>query len=242
MTGRYSTISIDQVISRAKMQLKLNDGSEEDFLEVLGNEALNNLDCLSLMKKQQKTLCISDCKAKLPCGYYKMLGLRFICSDIVDPENNTIRNNWNNFLYIDKNFLRDCGCEVNENSTLPYRDYQQTFQIVDGWIYFNSYIDAEEVEIAYMGMNVDETGRLLIYEDYERAIVNYICWQFALTNIQLFNQYQIEKYERTWKAQKAKVKADDSRNDFQNTKYQIRKIFNAVLVNGILMNTDSDIW
>lgn len=242
MTGRYSTISIDQVIERAKKQLKLTDTSEDDFLEMLANEAINNLDCLSLTKKQQKKLCVSNCKAKLPCGFFRLLGARFICSDIVDPENNTIRNNWNNFLYIDKNFLRDCGCEVNENSTLPYRDYQQTFQIVDGWIYFNSYIDAEEVEIAYMGMNVDEYGRLLIYEDYERAMVNYICWQFALTNILMFNQYQIEKYERVWKAQKAKIKADDARNDFQNTKYQIRKIFNAVLVNGILMNTDSDIW
>ena len=232
--SKYQTISVEEVIARTKMQLRLTDTSQDDFLDVLINESLRHLDTLSLLVKKNKYICVSGGKAKLPCGFSQLLALRYKVTNYDGKQINTTP------VYIDKNFLR--SCDVDDNIVDAFESFENTFQINDGYIYFGSRSNIEEVEIAYMGFNVDENDRLMIYEIYERALTAYACYKFAMAYMENFNQYAIEMYKREWTAQKNWIRGKDAKEDFQNTKFQINKIFGALVANSELMNYNSDLW
>lgn len=229
-----ATISIDEVIARTKMQLRLSDTSQDDYLEVLINEGLKHLDTLSLTTKKQKCICVSNGRAKLPCGLVKLLALRYKATRYDGKQVNVSP------VYIDKNFLRSCG--VADDTLGLYEDYFNSFQINDGFIYFSSGLSIEEVEIAYLGYHTDDKDRVIIYELYERALTNYACFMFTMAYPENYNQYLIEKYQRTWIAQKNWIRGKDAKEDFENTKFQIGKIYNALLVSRELMTYNSDLW
>jgi hypothetical protein len=228
------TISVDEVIARTKMQLKLSDTSNDDFIEVLINEGLKHLDTLSITRKFQKCLCIENGKAKLPCNFVKLLGIRYKTTNYDGKPINVSP------VYIDKNFLRSCN--VPDSTLEVYDSLDDSFQINGGYIYFSSLTEVQEAEIAYLGSNVDENDRMVFYEDYERALKAYACYQFTLAFIENYNQYVVEMYKREWVAQKNWVRGKDAVDEFNKTKFQMGKIFNALLVNRELMTYNSDIW
>ena len=232
--SKYQTISVEEVIARTKMQLRLTDTSQDDFLDVLINEGLRHLDTLSLLVKKNKCICVSNGKAKLPSGFSQLLALRNKVTAYDGREVNATP------VYIDKSFLR--RCDVDENIVDAFETFDNTFQINDGYIYFGSRSTIEEVEIAYLGFNVDDYDRIMIYEIYERALTAYACYKFSMAYMGNFNQYAIEKYQREWVAQKNWLRGKDAKEDFQNTKFQINKIFGALVANSELMNYNSDLW
>lgn len=218
--GRYDTITVDEIIASCKMQLRITDTTEhDDYLQIIINEGLRELNCLSLFKKFQCTLEIIDSKSKLPNGFQNLLGLRFSGSTSSDA--------YFNLIYIDKKFLDDAGVNTSFSRLANYID---TFQILHGYIHYNSDINATEVSIAWMGLNLDEYGRLIVYEDYERALRAYACWNFTQAYSKDFKEATTERYGRVWKAQKAFVKGQDVQNDFRQNKYEINKLFTALLV------------
>jgi hypothetical protein len=82
MTGRYEEILIDEVIARAKMQLRIATTTEhDDTLEVFISEALDHLDCASQLVKKQCCIDVCDHVSELPKGFVRILGLRPVCSD-----------------------------------------------------------------------------------------------------------------------------------------------------------------
>lgn len=228
------TIPIDDVIARTRMQLRLSDTSQDDFLEVLINEGLKHLDTLSLTTKKQKCICVEGGKAKLPCGFVRLLGIKYKATRYDGKPIDVTP------VYIDKNFLRSCG--VEEDALGIYDDFYNSFQINGDFIYFSSAGQFDEVEIAYLGYHTDDKDRLLVKEMYERALTAYACYNYAMAYIENYNQYAIEKYSAVWKAQKQWIRGKDAREDFENTKFQMGKIFNALLVNRELMTYNSDLW
>lgn len=216
MHGRYETISIEEIVAGAKMQLRLTNTSEfDDFLTLYVNEGTRNLNCLSLFVKNQCNLEIIDLKSKLPDGFQQLLGLRFSTTTAGDTV-------FQNMLYVDRRYI---------NTSVPNTtNYEDTFQIRNGFIHYNSDINATEATLVWLGLNIDEFDRLVVYADYERALRAYACYNYALAFHEDFKESTTQRYENTWKAQKSYIKGNDVLNDFKNRKYEMSKIFKAFLL------------
>jgi len=226
MPGRYNEISVEEIIASSKMQLRISDTTEhDDYIDMIIQEGIRHLGTLSIFKKRQCDIEIIDLKSRLPKGFHRLLGLRF-------TKTNTIGNiRCFTLLYVDKKFLSDVGCAVNSTNI---RNFNQGFQIQHGFIHFNSDIEATEATLAFLGLNLDENGNIIIYEDYERALRNYACYQFTLAYSEQFKEATIERYKREWMSQKGWIKGNDAINDFQNNKFEIQKSFNALLTSDLV--------
>lgn len=226
MTERYEEIGIDEIIARTKVQLRIATTTEhDDTLELFISEGLDSLDCSSQLVKKQ--CCIDVCDdhmAKLPKGFVRFLGLRPICSS------GSANNRSSNIIYADISFLHKNSC-----STSGLCDYRDGFQINKGYIHFNSDFTADKIDIAYLGLNVDEFGRTLIYKRYERALMNYACYQFSMAFKEEYTNYQTDMWNRTWVEQRTKIIGEDIVNDFMNDRYEIAKLMNGLIVSRNLL-------
>ena len=226
MPGRFSTITVDEVLASAKMQLRLTNTTEfDDFLEILINEALRSLNCLSLLEKRQCDLDIIDLKSELPVGFQRLLGLRFLKTNSVSGDDICF-----NLLYVDKKFLNDCKCNTSGRNLV---NFTETFQIQQGFIFYNSDIGATEVTLAFLGFNVDEFGRIEIFERYERALRAYACYKFTLSYPEDFKESTTQRYQNEWRAQKQWIRGDDMQNDFMKNRWEITKLFNTMLLSDL---------
>lgn len=228
MSPTFSTISVEEVIARIKMQLRIGDSSFDDYFSVMVYESLNSLNALSQFIKKQCQLTFEGSTAKLPEDYVRYLALKLdVANDTTnDPIANQILNGCQMFLYADLNFLTKCGCDTN--GALNWN--RGGFQINQGFIHLNSSVEVLEATLAYMGKNVDKDGRSVIEERYERAVSSYCCYMFTLAWAEKYSQYVIEEYKRTWQAQRAKMIGIDSAQSFQNDKRAIQNMWNAFFV------------
>ncbi len=231
--GRFSTISVDQVLTRTKLQLRIFDNAQDDYLSILIYEGLRHVDALPMLVKKNVKLCVSDGKAKLPCDFNKMLAVRGVVLGDIGNQHLCAQR-----VYVDTNFFRECGLNCDSNM----QDFSTTFQINNGYIFLGSGgEEPDEIQLAYMGLNQDEHGNLLIYEDYERALFNYACCQFMMAFNENYNQYLIDRHNRTWVAQKNWLRGEAARYDFENTKFQIRLTFNAIAIDPIMYQIFTDL-
>jgi len=230
--GRYSTITIDQVLTRTKAQLRIFDGAQDDYLQILIYEALRHVDAQPMLIKKCVKLCVVDGKATLPCDFYKLLAIKGVMTGVVgNQELYTTR------VYVDTNFVRESGYGDSE-----FQDYSAAFQLNGGYIFLGGGgTEPDEIHLAYLGLNQDNDGNLLIYEDYERALMNYACYQFCMAFNENYNQYLIDRYNRAWAAQKNWLRGEAARIDFENTKFQIRLTFNAIAIDPIMYQIYTDL-
>ena len=229
MTGTFSTIGLEDVISRAKIQLRLGNTTEyDDFFSICSYEALDSLNALSQLIKKQCPLTFEGSTAELPKDFVRYLALKLEIadSDTNDPINNQLLNGCQMFLYADTNFLNNCGCDTN--NALDWN--RGGFQINDGYIHLNSSSEVTEATLAYLGVNVDKDGKTKIYERYERGIAAYICYKFTLAWSENYNQYVINEYKQEWMAQRSKLIGQDVAQSFQNDKREIQNIWGSMLV------------
>lgn len=229
-TGIFATIPLTQCVASAKMQLRIGDTTDDDlWMEKLANEATRHLDCLSIFTKRQCSLDVHDGKSKLPNGFYRLLGLRlgngFDCGQM---------------FYVDMPFLNSCGC-VDVGLGVNFRNAVGAFQIQNGYIIYSTNMTFTDpithvvtavtsVDLAFIGLNVDSDGLMVVRDDMERGVTAYICWMYCLQNADKYNSYQIEKWEQIWKAQKMWIQSVDLQNQFMNTRRQIAQISNAWVV------------
>lgn len=243
-TLTYEQIPISNAVSRAKMQLGLGGTTDNDiWFETLADEAARHLGCLSLLVKKNCKIDIINGKAKLPCGFYKLLGLKFdiaFTDFIPDPNNpppaganpnqggNQYPYNPYYFdaVYADLKFLNDWGVDGQTN----FQPYQSVFEIIGNYIHFHSPPATGIATLSYMGWNKDEDGMIIIYENYERAIWNYICYMFTLQNSDRYPVSTRMDYRETWKSQKAWLKGEEVLEHFRNTKQQVQEWMKSPVV------------
>lgn len=227
-------ISIDSVLARTKIQLRIDSTTEhDDYLEIMISEALRHLDAITLYVKKQCTLDIVDNKATLPKGFQKLLMMRFISASL-EPEiidgvevPRSLPRCYPVF-YVDTKFLSSCGCD----NYLGWTDYTGTAQIVNDTIHFNSSTTMEsgQVHVAYMGLNTDENGRILIYEEYERGLSAYACYMFTMAYSEKYPIGLSDRYQATWTAQKAWIKGGAWKDEFLRTKMEVSATVNALIM------------
>lgn len=228
MTPTFNTISLKEVVARAKMSLRIKDTSESDlFLEVLAREAIGSLNPLSQLIKKQCSLTVTGQSAELPKDFVRYLAFQVdIKNSTTDPITDQLLSGCQRMLYADSAFLENCGC--NADGALGWR--QGGFQIRDGFIHFNAANTIVSNTLAYMGLNVDDKGDPVIYERFERAISAYMCFKYTLAFVEDFNQYVIESYKREWTAQKSRMEGEDVVSQFRDNKREIQSIWTAMLV------------
>lgn len=232
--GKFTEITIDEVLARTKLQLRIvNTTEHDDYLQLMILEGCRHLSTLSLFIKKQCEIPIVDRKSKLPSDFYRLLGVRATALPLTNGNNPFLSaaGNCVTQIYVDNKFLNDCGCSINGNITV---DFNNGFQINGGYIYWNSGIGTTSANLAYLAMNTDENGRLLIYEDYERAISNYACYQFTLSYTDLYPVTLSDRYNRTWTAQKAWIKGNDAANDFQSNKNLMMSYMTSLIVSPVV--------
>jgi hypothetical protein len=229
-----NSIPIDEIIARAKIQLRVGNTSEhDDYLEIMISEGLRHLDAITLYEKRQCNIDIVDNKAELPKGFQKLLGMRFIKTTLETQIINGVPTqvpvpSCSTVFYVDTKFLNDCDC----GNLFPFAlNYSQTAQIVNGIIHFNSgNIESGVLQVAYMGLNTDKNGRILIYEEYERALSAYACYMFTMAYSEEKSIGLADRYYETWKAQKAWIKGGAWKDEFARTKMEISATINALVV------------
>lgn len=230
MTDRYSTISIEQVISRIKLKLRLQNTTEfDDMFETLICEGLDSLNASSQQGKFECEVEVCGQTAKLPKGLIRFLAAQLPCDASVT--NNPINDQTINLqrqipmIYADLTFLNQCGCNVT-----GWRPFTNTIQINNGHIHFNMDLGVDKIVIAWLGLKVDEFGNSVIFQRYERALTNYACAEYADSFKENFTEGQIQRYYATWVAQKSKIEGEDRMNDFQNDRVEISFLMSRLLV------------
>ena len=235
-TPRYETVPISQIISRAKMQLRLLDTSQDNFLNILVCEALDHLNAASQCGKFQCDIDVCDQTAELPKGTIKLLGVRLACDAenvaTNDPITNSLLNSrkQNSYIYADLSFLHQCGVSTTGMSSLD-----STIQINKGHIHFNYDLGIDKICVATLGLLLDEHGNSVVFKRYERALWNYACSVYAQAYPENFNQYLIEKWDRTWVAQKNRIKGEDRMNEFMNDRVEIAQLMTALTTSAIIL-------
>lgn len=219
MLNRLTTIKIDDVRERTKMQLRLQNTTEhDDYLDVLILEGLRNLNNLYQLGKFNCKLEIEDHKACLPKNFIRLIGFSLSCDDGGGP-----------ILYADTRFLTECQCDLDE----PVFSYNETVQINKGYAYFRSDLNIDEARIAYYGLNVDDFGNMVIYEDFERALTHYACWNFMMAYYEDYPMNLTETHRRNYVSQKGYLKGLAQAEDFNRNKREIQNIFKSKLVSNL---------
>lgn len=236
MTPRYESISVDQVISRAKVQLRLIDSSNDLFLEMAIFEGLDHLDCASELSKMCCEIEVCDGVAKLPKGLVRFLAMRIPHHEehhnhsgepTATPRGGFGHNQL--YIYADTDFLNNCGCNGKWNN------FFRTFQINKGYIHLgNNHFNVDKVTVAFLGLNVDEFGNTLIYRRYERALMAYACQMYALAFKSEYTNYEVEMYRKTWVEQKNYLKGQDRMAEFELDKVEISALMLTRLITPII--------
>lgn len=236
MNPRFEEIGIGQVVSRAKIQLNLTNTSDyDDFLEMMVFEAMGSLGVLSMLKKQECPLSITDGTAKLPDNFVKLIAIAAnvnVDTESNDPITSEIAQ-CGLLLYADVPFMNSCGCNDGGNGfgfnafNFPF----QSYQLNNGYVHMNCPSGTvTNAHVAFYGTNTDKHGKAMIFSRYERALWNYACWMFTMAHAEDFNQYIIESYAAVWRAQRSMIGAQDVRFSFENEKREIQNILGALVI------------
>ncbi len=217
--GKFSIISLEEAMSSAKQQLRIEDTSEHDnYLIRLANEAMNSMTSNTTYIKKVCTLDIIDGRAKLPCGFIRLLATRYISG-----------NQPYGYAYVDTAFLQEN--QMTQAYVGTYH-YSRAFQINDGYIVFNNpQLEDMEMRIAFMGRDVDSSGLMVMSERQERAVNAYLCWKFTKSYWDRFPKYLSDDYRQEWILQKKHLTGLSANERFNENKEEIAGIMNAWITN-----------
>lgn len=205
-------ISIEQVVQSAKMQLRIQGTSDDTYLKMLAMEAEKEMATRQTLIKKTASLAISSHKTTLPSGIYQINWIRY--------ENST-----NDYVYphFVENPFFDVGTQEDVTLSSAY-----SIDINGGYVYHSTDVPYTTCRISYIGLDVDEYNEVKIPESHERAIRNYICYQYTLAESDKYSQYVIESYRREWSGNYNKVRGRDAKPGPQEMR-RLAMMWNSML-------------
>lgn len=220
--GKYQTISYEAVIASAKSMLNLEGTSDYDlFLESMIDEALRQINDLTMFEKQTCILDINDGIAQLPCNFMKLYGARF-----------SVNGNCSPIPYIERSFITSCGCDA-----YPIWGNGGGIEITGGNIVFHNAeaLQSQQVSIAYLGRRTDEQGRPLMLVAHERAARAYACARFCqrmapmqpTAMLMQGMKQDARHYNFEYAGCRAKLRGQAAQDNFDEDRLQTGRIFNA---------------
>lgn len=234
-TGVNDIITIDQVISSAKADLGMLDSNSYDVhLEKWINEGAGQISSFHQFTKKDALLTITNNRTEIPNGFVRYLGLRFnTLTTIYNPDGTSYEKRvCAPILYVDKDFVGDCNCENAWQDW--WVNYQPSFQIVGNELIFTKGIpDGTQVEFSYISKVIGDDCLYVIHPDYERALSAYARMKF----LQAFPETKgniaialLGEAKREWIAQKKRVRALSTLNEFENERFAMVNLAKAWFV------------
>mgnify|MGYP003133684274 FL=1 len=205
-------IPIEQVVQSAKMQLRIQGTSDDVYLRMLAIEGEKEMATKQTLIKKTVHTNIVTFKSLIPPGAYEINWVRYSNgeNDYVYPH------------YTDNPFF---NMDTQEDITLSG---QFSIDINGGYIYHSTDIPYNSCQISYIGLDVDDYGEVKIPESHERALRNYLCYQYTLAESDKYNQYIIETYKRDWIANYNKVRGRDAKPGMQELR-RLSLMWNSLL-------------
>ena len=80
------------------------------------------------------------------------------------------------------------------------------YAVFDSYISLSSDLEVEDgdiINIIYLALDIDADGEPVIPDTWERMLVAYFCWKYALKHFESYPQYVIMDYKREYSNQKA---------------------------------------
>jgi hypothetical protein len=230
--GVISHISPQQVVQAAKVRMGiLGDNTADPIIEYFVQEGVRHTDTSLLLVKKPVKLCIENGIAELPCDYKQFISLVLLkeTDSNADGGNN---DNCQPILYVDRGFLASCECDGNSPQ---FSDYMSSFEIIDDKIKFHRIDDSvTSAMLTYQGFNVDGgTDFIAIHPDYERGVASYAAYMYMMAFPEAFSQQtfmvKMGEFKKTWLAQKKWLSSQAAIKNFNENKYYIRNLMNAML-------------
>jgi hypothetical protein len=223
--GTAKPVSLKNVVASAKRALRITDGSHDADLTAFADEALLHMWTADTYIKRTECIEICNMMFPLPNGFIRPIAMELV-GDSKLPESLGL----NRVLYFDKNYLKQCDCEV-EGGNNSYPDLRQTGQIIGGNWVFNTTNSATHAVITFEGRNLDEDCLMVMYDFQIRAVRAYICYNFARTYHELFRPDVMQSYQQEWTAQRRYLVGEANVRNYRNQKTQIKSIASALVYN-----------
>ena len=205
-------ITVDQVVASAKLQLRIQGTSDDVYLRMLAMEGEKEIATKQTLIKKTALLPISSSRSTLPLGIYEINWIRYEngIDDYVYPHSGD-----NPFFDVD-------------NRTDPSNSAKLTIDVNGGYVFHQTDLEYTTCRISYIGLDVDDYGEVKIPESHERALRNYLCYQYTLAESDKYNQYVIESYKRDWIANYNKVRGRDAKPGMQELR-RLSLMWNSLL-------------
>jgi hypothetical protein len=156
----YSTIPITHIRDKVKAFYDIVDTKKDVMIDLFIVAAANEIGSYLNTTGCTITLDICDNKAEVPCNFKTLVQ---IVSDCVDE-------NGDNYYYDNFRFNGNCMWESNA----------KRFKIQNGYIIFPSNIEATQVDMYYIGYNIDDNGFIILMKAHEAYYFRYALYWFGL--------------------------------------------------------------
>lgn len=234
--GYTSTVTADQIISSVQADLGLLDNNFYSILlEKWIYEGVRHLCSNQLFIKTATSLEVTNNRASLPPDFRRLIALRYNGEVELTRGDGTIEtvNRCFPLTYVDLPFIEQCGCD---NDVLGFggRNYLASYQIVGNEIIFRqNVVDGSEVQLSYLGFNIDSNCMLQILSDWERALSAYTRYKFHQCYPEVKGKFApmlMQEAKNEWLAQKRWCKSLATTQEFINNRYQIIALARAWFV------------
>lgn len=211
MIARQAEISYATVIARAKMELGIENTTDYDpYLLLKADEAMRQINDLSMFEFRTETVPMDSGTAPLPCGLVRVVAIWFTDAD---------GNRCTPAPYVHQEIVNYCDCDTSGCPILM----GHTYQINGNHIVFHSgsAMTASEVTVAFVGSRLDDNGQPCIPETHDRAVQAYIKWRYR--------EMSASKQENPQKMQLIVQLANANRQEFTNQKKYLQGLANQML-------------
>ncbi len=234
-TGSINSISPSQIVSLAKGELGINTTDMDLRLERYVYMGLGALDCPSLRVKRAETVQVT-CEnglivAPIPCGFYEPMMIVPHCGDYCSQ-----------YVYADITELKRCGCNT-ENSNLvtwtntySFLENNIVLHLASEWTGYNSegssntFDYPNQLDVYFWGANVDENGFVRIYQQYEAALVAYVCWKYARTRKGEYGRAE-DSWFMEFKRERLTLISSERKVEAKLERFSVGTLLTALVVN-----------
>ena len=223
--------SLISCVAAAKMQLDIEVTDQDLWLRKRAQDAMRLFNNPDVQIKVEADFDVDvNGRFKLPNDFYQCVVVRThpIPECDTDTDNDSDHHHHHrhlNLVYIDRPFFNKCGASVHGK-----HDCFGSFQINGDFVQINGdFRSIKKASMCYLAYPTDEHGQACVPDNYEEAIMYFLCWNYALKK--RFSADIRNEYYKSWVARFNKVNGDSQVNYFQRVKPQMMELFNSVVKN-----------
>lgn len=208
-------ITLNDIISRAKIEVSYFNSDSDYWWEVAANESVREFGCSDILVKCNECIKLDqNGRWFFPKNFYQLIG--FAGQQII---NNNTTPTFSPIIYWEQPILQMANIGTNVSnlnaavmSVQRNRNYFQFFGNTSTFI---------NLTVAYLSYNTDEHGSFYILEDFEQPIMFYLCAQWALRHSKDYSQWQYQTWIDWYYRLKRKVVSERNQVLFKNTRPQL---------------------